>query len=299
MTARKQSNDLDFNGRLPIGLAAPVNPNDATRKAYVDTEITAAKSRANHTGTQLASTISDFDVAVRLNRLDQMAAPTGPLSLGTQKIINLGTPTAASDAATMGYVDTQLAGVTGGMTLKGSVRAVSAGAVTIASPGTTIDTLTPANGEVFLLAGNGSANGPYVYNGAAVPMTRAPNWDAAGEAVVGSYWVVREGTQADKFALMNNDTFTLGTTTATFTYVGVAGASATPPAEGFLGNGSATSFSVTHGFGTRSVLVSVYRATSPWDSVDVYWRMPDTNTVVIEPDVVFAANEFAYVISKA
>jgi hypothetical protein len=42
--------------------------------------ITAAKmvtdpyARANHTGTQLASTVSDFDTQVRTSRLDQMAA---------------------------------------------------------------------------------------------------------------------------------------------------------------------------------------------------------------------------------
>ncbi len=33
-------------------------------------------ARANHTGTQLASTISNFDTQVRTSRLDQMAAPT-------------------------------------------------------------------------------------------------------------------------------------------------------------------------------------------------------------------------------
>src|SRR5687768_7806762 len=33
-------------------------------------------ARANHTGTQLAATISNFDTAVRTSRLDQMAAPT-------------------------------------------------------------------------------------------------------------------------------------------------------------------------------------------------------------------------------
>ena len=33
-------------------------------------------ARANHTGTQTAATISEFNTAVRTNRLDQMAAPT-------------------------------------------------------------------------------------------------------------------------------------------------------------------------------------------------------------------------------
>jgi len=65
-------------------------------------------ARANHTGTQLASTISDFDTQVRTNRLDQMTAPTASVDLNSQKITGLATPTVSTDAATKGYVDTQV-----------------------------------------------------------------------------------------------------------------------------------------------------------------------------------------------
>jgi hypothetical protein len=77
--------------------------------------ITAAKmvtdpyARANHTGTQLAATISDFDTQVRTSRLDQMAAPTGSVSVNSQKITSLATPTVNTDAATKLYVDTKVA----------------------------------------------------------------------------------------------------------------------------------------------------------------------------------------------
>jgi hypothetical protein len=80
-----------------------------------DGTITAAKmvsdpyARANHTGTQTASTISDFNTAVRTNRLDQMAAPTGSVSLNSQKVTSLATPTDNADAATKLYVDTKVA----------------------------------------------------------------------------------------------------------------------------------------------------------------------------------------------
>ena len=53
-------------------------------------------SRTNHTGTQTASTISDFDTQVRTSRLDQMANPTASVNLNSQKIINLATPTIIS-----------------------------------------------------------------------------------------------------------------------------------------------------------------------------------------------------------
>jgi hypothetical protein len=72
-------------------------------------------ARASHTGTQTASTISDFDTQVRTSRLDQMAAPTASVSLNSQKITSLATPTANADAATKQYVDTAAAsGVTFG-----------------------------------------------------------------------------------------------------------------------------------------------------------------------------------------
>jgi hypothetical protein len=79
-----------------------------------DGTITAAKlvsdpyARANHTGTQLAATVSDFDTQVRTSRLDQMAAPTGSLSVNSQKITSLATPTVNTDAATKLYVDTKV-----------------------------------------------------------------------------------------------------------------------------------------------------------------------------------------------
>ena len=62
-------------------------------------------ARANHTGTQTASTISDFDTQVHTSRLDQMAAPTAAVSLNGQRATNGATPTAASDLATKSYAD--------------------------------------------------------------------------------------------------------------------------------------------------------------------------------------------------
>ena len=65
-------------------------------------------ARANHTGTQTASTISNFDTQVRTSRLDQMAAPTSAVSANNQNITNLATPSVSTDAATKGYVDTEI-----------------------------------------------------------------------------------------------------------------------------------------------------------------------------------------------
>jgi hypothetical protein len=66
-------------------------------------------ARANHTGTQLAATVSNFDTQVRTSRLDQMAAPTASVALNAQKITGLADPTLAQDAATKAYTDTAVA----------------------------------------------------------------------------------------------------------------------------------------------------------------------------------------------
>jgi len=77
-------------------------------------------ARANHTGIQTASTISDFDTQVRTSRLDQMAAPTAAVALNAQKITGLADPTNAQDAVTLNYITTQKGVANGLAELDGS-----------------------------------------------------------------------------------------------------------------------------------------------------------------------------------
>jgi hypothetical protein len=77
-------------------------------------------ARANHTGTQAASTISDFDTQVRTSRLDQMAAPTASVAFNAQKITGLADPTNAQEAVTLNYITTQKGAVNGIASLDGS-----------------------------------------------------------------------------------------------------------------------------------------------------------------------------------
>jgi hypothetical protein len=71
-------------------------------------------ARANHTGTQLASTVSDFDTQVRTSKVTDLAAPTGSFSMNSQKITNLATPTSNADASTKAYVDTSISNLIDG-----------------------------------------------------------------------------------------------------------------------------------------------------------------------------------------
>lgn len=300
MTARKRVSHEDFNGLKATNLGAPdAASNDAARISDVEAASAADRSRANHNGTQLASTISDFDARVRTSRLDQMAAPTAPLSANGQRITSLADPGVAQDAATKNYVDQQVAGLVSGQAVKGSVRVAATGNVTIASPGASIDGVTLVNGDLILLVGqtDPAQNGPYVFNGAVSALTRASNWDSDVEAVLGSYWVVREGSKADSFALLTNDSaITLGTTALIFTFISVAGAaigrfSASCPAVSAGGT-----WAVTHNLNSRDVHVMVRRTASPYDLVDVYTEATTLNTVTVSPDLAMAAGEFTAVV---
>jgi hypothetical protein len=68
-------------------------------------------ARANHTGTQTSSTISDLAATVQAYTLDEFAAPAGNVSWNSHKITSLLDPTAAQDAATKNYVDNAVTGL--------------------------------------------------------------------------------------------------------------------------------------------------------------------------------------------
>lgn len=301
MAGTKKLSATDFSDLKGINLADGTAAGDAVNRGQLDTAATDAKSRATHTGTQTAATISDFDASVRTSRLDQMAAPTGAVGLNSQRITSLADPTSAQDAATRAYVDAQMSGLSSGLVLKGSVRAATDTNVTISAPGTTIDGLTAANGEVFWLRNQstGAENGPWVFNGAAAAMTRPANFDTSGEAVLGSFWDVREGTYADSFVLMTNDTaVTLGTTTLTSVVRGN-----TVAADGYTTTcpsvSAGATWTVTHNLGTRLVIAAVARVASPYDFVDVRIERPTTNTLSVLPDVALASGEFEVIVKKA
>jgi hypothetical protein len=115
-----------------LSLGGTITSADLVDGTIVNTDINASAAialsklavdplaRANHTGTQTASTISDFDTQVRTSRLDQMAAPTASVALNSQKITGLADPTNAQEAVTLNYITTQKGAVNGIASLDGS-----------------------------------------------------------------------------------------------------------------------------------------------------------------------------------
>lgn len=181
-------------------------------------------ARANHTGTQTASTISDFDTQVRTSRLDQMAAPTAAVSLNSQKITNLATPTNSTDAATKAYVD----GVTEGLHIHSSVKAATTANINLSTDveaGDTLDGVTLAAGDRILVKNQSTAsqNGIYVVqsSGAAV---RAEDFDQPAEIDSGDFVFVDQGTiNGNTGWVQINIVGTVGTDPVAFTQFAGAG----------------------------------------------------------------------------
>lgn len=305
MAAKKKLSQEDLNGNKIVNLGVgTANTTDAASTADVRTARDFAASLNNATGTLAPVTtfIPTFDTQVRTNRLDQMAAPTASVALGSQKITGLADGTVATDAATKGQMDAAIAALSGGLAFKGAVRVATATNITLATPGATIDGVAPTSGDVILLTGQstGSQNGPYVWTGSAAALTRPANWDTTTEAVPGSMWIVQQGTFDNQLAIMSNDTFTLGSTTATFVFLNPAAASDNDSSytETCPAVTAGNPWTVTHSLGHKNVHVTIYRTASPFDEVDAQVTHDSTTVITVRPDVNLASGEYTVYVSR-
>ena len=249
------------------------------------------------------------------------------LDLQSQKIIALADPSANTDAANKQYVDN----VARGLVWKAPVRAASTTTVTTTAPGATIDGVTLAANDRVLLKNQTAAaeNGIWLWNGAAVALTRAVDADGVGELAPGTAVTITEGTvNGDKVYMITSDTaITVGTTSQTWGQLGggttytagngiaiaagvvsavavasggvqvVAGGiqlDASIAARKFssnVGNGAATAIAVTHNLGTQDVTVTV-REVGSQAGVLVDWVATDVNTVTLTFAVAPASNAY-------
>lgn len=110
-----------FNGSANASISATLANSGVSAGTHTKVTVnakglvtTGANLEATDIPTLTASKISDFDTQVRTSRLDQMAAPSASVSLNTQKITGLADPTASTDAANKGYVDTAVSNLVDG-----------------------------------------------------------------------------------------------------------------------------------------------------------------------------------------
>jgi hypothetical protein len=150
---------------------------------------------------------------------DGSVALTGNLSAGNNKVTTLATPTDSGDAATKGYVDTQISGLSSAYKYR-NVHAATTANINLSNPGTdTFDGHALTSGQRLLVwqQSTQSQNGIYVFNGSSSALTRATDSDAWDE-LTGSFVHVDAGTTyGDKrFYCTSNSGGTLGSTAVTY-----------------------------------------------------------------------------------
>lgn len=250
------------------------------------------------------------------------------LDLQSQKIVNLGTPSTGTDAATKTYVD----GVARGLAWHDSVTAASTANVSVSSAPATLDGVTGVSGDRWLLKNQTTAseNGIYIFNGSGSALTRATDM-AAGAVLNAGAAVSTEGAgtananQVFHVTTPATGTWTVGTTTTTWSALGGAsgvttfntrsgavtltkadvtgtglaasdvGAVRTFAAN--IGDGSSTTITVTHNLGSRDCQVTVYDATG-FDEIMCDVNHATTNTVTITFAVAPASNAYRCVVQS-
>lgn len=185
-----------------------------------------------------------------------LSAPTADIAWGGFKITNLGAPSAATDAATKGYVD----GVATGLDVKASVRAASTATVgtynstagtsargQLTAAPNTLDGVTLAASDRILVKNHSTpaANGIYVIStlgtGANGVWDRATDFDADAEVTTGAFTFVSEGTvNADTgWVLTTNDAIVIGGAGGTsLTFAQFSGAGAITAGSGLTQSGT-------------------------------------------------------------
>lgn len=223
--------------------------------------------RANHTGTQTASTISDFDSQVRTSRLDQMATPTGPVAFGSKPITGLASPVNPTDAANRAYVDS----VAQGLDIKTAVRAATTANINRAAPGPTVDGVTLNAGDRVLVRAqdNAAQNGIYVYDTSSTPLVRSDDANTSADIRAGMFMFVTEGTvHGDRgYVLTTDNPITLDTTGLVFTQFSGSG-SVTGTADRITVTGNQVDIAAGY-TGQTSITTLGTISTGTWNGTDI------------------------------
>lgn len=289
-------------------------PTDATQATGIPNTALATNplARANHTGTQLAATISNFAAAVQAFSLSSFGAPTAAIAMAGFTLTGLPAPSAAGQAAEYSWVIGQVQAAAAGISSKDPVVALAAGNISLAGL-QTIDGVSVTVGQRVAVIGQTTATQNGIYNAASGAWTRVTTEGGTqGELDNGAMWLVLGGTVygGTQFRLSTQNV-TVGTTSVSIVQFGAAasysngngitltgsvfsfnpatggglavnaaGASVDTTVArvfvGTIGDGTSTSLTVPHNLGKQFPMMQCKRATTPFDVVEC--EMQGTST---------------------
>jgi hypothetical protein len=242
------------------------------------------------------------------------------------RALNLPAPQDPSEPARLADLNAAIEG----LAHKDNARVATQGNIDLFSPGSTIDGIAMSAGDRVLVKSqtDPAENGLYLWNGAAVAMTRTADANTSDE-LENAIVPVDEGTNEGTVWRQVSVNFAIGTDDIIWVQFGTASAPASESSAGIaelatqaetdtgtddqrfvtpaklagwsgrsrrhhanIGDGSATQFTVTHNLATRDVEVTVFRNAAPYDDVLVDVERDTVNSVVIRFKDAPMANQF-------
>jgi hypothetical protein len=246
------------------------------------------------------------------------------------KVINVPSPTAAGDAVPKSYVDSAVEG----LAWKDSARVGTQSNLNLSSPGATIDGITMVSQDRVLVRNQStqSQNGIYVWNGASTALTRsldASTFAELEQAII----TIEEGTDAGTTWRQTQINGTIDVSNVLFTSFAAAAPAASETTAGIaelatqaevdagtddariltplklanwsgrlrkvstsIGDGSATSYVVTHNLNTRDVIIRVFPNSGQYDDVEVDVQRTSTTTATLVFATAPASNAYRVVV---
>lgn len=251
--------------------------------------------------------------------------------LSASRILNLPDATDPQEPATLAQVRTFVEG----LAWKDSVRVSTQGNINLSAPGAAIDGISMSSGDRVLvrLQTSEPGNGIYVWTGAATPMTRALDASTFAEleaAVV----TVEEGTDGGTQWRQTQVNGTIDSSNVVWTAFAAVIPLASETTAGRIeiatqpetdagtddqraitplklttwsgktkrytsdiGDGSATSFTLTHNLNTRALQISVYRNSGNYDQIECEVRHTSTSALTLLFTSAPTSNQFTAVVT--